>query len=102
MVELVTQQQAEIPLLLSTQLSVEVDGEQVVEDVMLNTEVLNLTLVVVCRTNLSHSHVVGGIYIETSLLTECQLQEVNTELWRELEVCVTIHTVGVLTELIVV
>ena len=101
-VNFVTKQSTEFPLLLSTQLSCEVDSEQVVEDITLNTIVLNLTLCVIGRTNLSSCHVVSRIDIQTSLLTESQLEIVNTQFRRILEVCVTEHTVGVLTELIVV
>ena len=101
-VELSTEQQTQIPLLLCTELGGEVSGEQVVEDVALYAVVLNLTLGVIGRTHLSNGHVVSRIDIETSLLTEGQLVVLTqTEVRRELHVGVTEHTVRVLTEIIV-
>ena len=71
-VELITQHEAEVPLSVLTPLCREVDGEQVIEDGALDTEILYLTLGVIGRTQLSDSLIAGGIGIDTSLLTEGQ------------------------------
>ena len=104
MIELRTKHSTEVPLLLSAPLCGEVGCKEVVEDVALYTIVLNLTLVVVCRTYLSDSSIVCGIYIKTSLLTDNEVVTflVPVEVRTILYVSITKHTVGVLTILIIV
>ena len=103
MVELITEQEAKIPLLQSTPLCSKVSSEKVVEDVGLNTRVFDLTLSVVGRTYFSDCLIISGVDILTGLLTENEVVVFTPiDLRAILDIGITEHTVGMLEELVIV
>ena len=104
MIELRTEQCAEVQRIVSTQLSGEVGCEEVVEDIVLNTIVFNLTTSILCRTLFIYITIVSGVNIQTSLLTDYQVVTlcIPAEVRAIFKIGITEYTVGMLLEFIVI
>ena len=103
-IELRTEQCTEIPRIVGTQLSCEVGCEEVIEDIVLNTIVFNLTTSILCRTLFRYITIVSGVNIKTSLLTDYQVVTlcIPAEVRTILKISITEYTVGMLLEFIVI
>ena len=100
MVELVTQQEAEVYIV---PLGRKVRREQVVKYISLNAEVLNLSRFVVSRPYFSHCTVVGCVGIDARLLAEDEVILLSPSEFRaEFGIGIAKNAVGMLIEFVVV
>ena len=73
MVHLITQNNVQAPLLITTKTTIKVNGKQVIEDIVLCTVIPDITTCQSCGTaHLMNITIVGSPDIQTGLLTEFQ------------------------------
>ena len=100
MVELVTQQEAEVYIV---PLGRKVRREQIVKYISLNATVPNLSSFVVSRSYFSHCTVIGCVSIDTRLLAEHEVILLSPrQLWAVFGIGIAKNAIGMLIEFVVV